>query len=541
MRLRVVIAGVVVSAFVATACGSGSTSHPASVPKPAAAIYDSSAPREGGTLTIGLDAETDGWNPVASQWSAQGYAIGGAIFDPLVTGGTDNKPHPYLAQSVTPDKTYAHWTIKLRPNIKFHDGEPLNADAVLLQFSKIKQSFLVGQLFGPMVDTTKVDDLTVRVNMNAPWVAFPEALASQAGYIAAPKQLRASADEAAKHPIGTGPFVFSEWQRDDHFTGVKNPNYWQRGVPHPDKVVFRIIPDPQTRIASLQSGQLDFTYTGDPGQIKQFRDDHSFTLVEQHGDTPGMIMLNTTTAPLDDVRVRQALAFATDAKQLLQTIGRGIGSVAEEPYRESSPWYVPSGYPTSPDVAHARQLIDEYKRAKGITGNLKITLGCVPVGTNQQLVDLVKAQWSRVGVDVNEKMTEQATYINDAINGNYQANCWIQFGLPDPDLDSTWWTSANAHPVGQLSLNMARNKDAQIDTALKEGRTNPDADARKAAYGRVWKRFAELVPYIWTYRGELGLLWGKRFHLAKSPQPDGAEFVPPNISGTVPIAQVWVG
>ena len=541
MRSRAIIAAALVFTFVA-ACSSGSASSRAGTkPKATTSVYDTAPPREGGVLTVGLDAETDGWNPVASQWSGPGYAVGAAIFDPLIAGGNDNKAHPYLAQSVTPDRSYMHWTIKLRPNIKFHDGERLNADALMLQFSKIKQSFVTSQLFGPMANVAKVDDLTIRVNMSQPWVAFPEALASQAGYIAAPKQLRASPEEAAKHPIGTGPYIFDSWQRDDHFTATKNPNYWQRGLPHPAKIVFRVIPDQQTRIAALQSGQIDYTYTGDASQILQFRGDKSVTLVEQPLDRPGFIMLNTAAAPLDDVRVRQALAYATDAPQILQTLGRNIGSVADGPYRPASPWYVPSGYPTAPNVARARGLLDDYKRSKGVTGNVKITVGCTPVGNNQQMVDLLKAQWAKAGIDVSEKMTEQATYINDTISGHYQANCWTQFGSPDPDIDTTWWISTNANPIGAVALNFTRLKDAQIDADLKQARENPDFKVRKAAYGRVWKRFAALVPYVWTTRGELAFLWNKRLHVVGIKLPDGADYAPPDKAGAaVPLAGVWV-
>ena len=541
MHLRTGIA-VLLAVAVCAGCASSSSSKgggDTATTRPGAA-YDAATARDGGTVTVGLSAETDGWNPVASQWSAQGYAIGGAVFDPLITGGADGKAHPYLAESVTPDATYANWTIKLRPNIKFHDGEALNADAVILQFSKVKQSLLVGQLFGPMTGTTKVDDLTVLVHLNQPWVAFPEALASQGGYIAAPKQLNASQEEAANHPIGTGPYEYSEWKRDDHFTAAKNPAYWQSGLPHPDKIVFRIIPDDQTRLAALQSGQIDLTNTGLPSQILQFRGDKSVTMAEQHPDTPGLVLLNTAVAPLDDIRVRQALSYATDAHQILATIGQNVGSVADGPYRKESPWYSPSGYPTKPNLEKARSLIKAYQKSKNASGPVKFALACTPSPTNQQLLDLVKAQWSKVGIEVSEKLTEQATFINDAIFGRFQANCWIQFGLPDPDLDSTWWLSANAGPVGSLALNMARNKDPQIDAALQEARTNPDPAARKAAYGRVWKRFAALVPYVWTTRGINALIWNHHVHVSKVTLPDGAVPATPAAAGTVSSVALWV-
>ena len=538
MKLRSMFVALIVVVTAGVACSGGASTASRRT------AADNGKPHDGGTFTVGLDAETDGWNPTGSQWSGASYYVGQSIFDPLVARGADGKIHPYLAESVTPDAAYTHWTIKLRPGIRFHDGEPLNADALVLQFQKIKQSLLVGQAFGPLDKAVKVNDLTVRVDMKEPWVAFPVALVGEGGFIAAPKQLNASPADAASKPIGTGPYKFEAWQRDGQLTATKNPDYWRKGYPHPDKIVFRVIPDPQTRGAALESGQVDLTYTIDINLILQYRGDHSVTSVEQHPDQPVFIMLNTAAAPLDDVRVRQALAYGTDEKQLIDTIARGVGEIATEPYKKTSPWYVPSGYPTKPNLAKARSLIGRYKADKRITGDVKLTLGCTPVGTNTQSVDLLKQQWKKIGVDVTPRFTEQATYINDAINGNYQANCWTQFGLPDPDLDATWWLSTNAHPIGQLSLNISRIKDPQIDAALKTGRSQADAATRKAAYGKVWRRFAELVPYVWTRRGVSAVLYNSKVHgLANSTFPDGTRFPPiKNLGGVLPpaIGAVWV-
>lgn len=333
-------------------CSSQALAPPRAVPSPRTTPARQKA---GGTLTIGLDAETDGWNPTASQWAAPSYYVAEAIFDPLVTFGADNKAHPYLAESITPNADFTQWTIKLRPGITFQDGEPLNADALKLQLDKDKASFLVGQLLRPLQSTDKVDDLTVRVNMSEPWVAFPAAMASQAGFIAAPKELNATGAEATDRPIGTGPYVFKEWARDDHLTATKNPNYWRKGTPYPDQVVFRVIPDDQSRLASLQSKQIDLTYTGAASVIMQERGDKSLRMKEADTDPTTMIMLNNAVAPTDDLRVRQALSLATDAKQLISTVGQGLAKQADGPYLPDSPWYAPSGYPLSPDLNKARR------------------------------------------------------------------------------------------------------------------------------------------------------------------------------------------
>ncbi|MDQ6696559.1 MAG: ABC transporter substrate-binding protein [Actinomycetota bacterium] len=504
---------------------------------------DEGPPQSGGTFNIGLDAETDGWNPTASQWAGAAYSVGQTVFDPLVAFGADNKTHPVLAKSVTPNAANTVWTIKLRPGITFHDGEPLNAKAVKLQLDKDKASFLVGQAFRPMKSVDVVDNLTVKVNMSQPWVAFTSALAGQAGFVAAPKQLNASGAGATDHPIGTGPYVFKEWVRDDHLTVTKNPKYWRKGVTFPAQITFRVIPDDQTRLASLQSGQLDLMSTIVASTILQARRDSSLHTQEADTDPTTMIMFNTAVAPFSDLRLRQAVSYAIDQKQLIQTVGRGLGKQSHGPYLPGSPWYGPNGYPTKPDLTKAKSLVAAYKRDKGVSGDVKFTLGCTPTPSNTQAMELIKTQLSKAGINANLKYTEQATYINNALQGNFQANCWVQLGASDPDGDSIWWNSTNANPVGSVALNFMRLKDPKIDAALQEGRTNPDVAKRKAAYDDVWKRFAADVPYAWLAHARISVMWSARTHgIGDAKLPDGTKplLFRGAIPTVIPLSSIWL-
>ncbi len=499
-------------------------------------------PQNGGTLSIGLDAETDGWNPTSSEWAGASYYVAQTIFDPLCSYDAAGQPHPYLAKSVTPNATYTVWTIGLRPGISFSNGQPLNAAAVVLQLTMAKASALVGQALGPMVKAVATNNLTVTVDMSQPWVAFPAVLASQVGFIAAPAQLKASGNAATNDPIGSGPFIFKQWIQGSTLTVTRNPNYWRKGLPHVNEIVFRVITDPTTRLQALESNQIQFMYTTEASQIKTYLSSSAEEMVEQFVDEPAFIMLNTDAAPLNDLRVRQALEYATNQQEINQTISLGLGSVATEPYAPTSPWYVASGYPTSPNLTKAKALIASYKHSKGLSGPLKFTLGCTDSGTNPEAMQLVQAQWQAIGVDVSLSYTEQATYINNAIFGSYQANCWTQFGSIDPDLDATWWLSANAHPIGAVALNFARLSDTTTDRELEIGRSNPNPAVRKAAYGQVWKQFAIEAPYIWLGRAPDGLIFSPNVHgLGLGTFPDGTKQLPLLHAGIdVPIDQLWL-
>jgi ABC-type transport system substrate-binding protein len=540
MNKRALLVSAVVLALMAAGCakttstGGGATSSTSSGPT------TTLKPQDGGTLGIGLDAETDGWDPVTSEWAAAGYFVAQTFFDPLCAYDAAGQAVPYLAKSLTHSANYRLWTIGLRPNIKFSNGQPLNAAAVVLQLTLGKQSALVGQALGPMVKAVAVNNLTVNVEMSEPWVAFPVALAAQAGFMAAPAQLE-SKTTSTTNPIGTGPFIFKQWIRDSTLTVAKNPNYWRPGVTHVNQIVFHVITDPTTRLQSLQSGQIQFTYTPEASQIKTIEAQTTDSMYVQHLDVPVFIMLNTDAAPLNNLKLRQALEYATNQQQLISSIDLGLGSVVTEPYAKSSPWYVPSGYPTAPNTAKAEQLVAEYHQETGTSGPVKFTLGCTSSGTNPEAMQLVAAQWLKVGVDVTLSYTEQAVYINDAIFGSYQANCWTQFGEIDPDIDATWWLSANAHPDGQPALNFARLSDTTTDTELQIGRSNPNYAIRKVAYGEVWKQFALEAPYIWLGRGPNGLVSGPALHgLGQATLPGGQKQDSLDSDAIVPIDQLWL-
>ena len=500
------IAAALAMGLVAAACGGGGDSGG----KTASASGDEGTPVPGGRVIYALEAETNaGWCLPEGQLAIAGIQVARTIYDTLVQPDESGKMVPMLAESIEPNDDYTTWTITLRPNITFHDGSALDAAAVKTQLDADVASFLVGQAFKSVKDVVVVDDLTVEVNMNEPWVAFPAVLAAQGGYVAAPKQLNATGSASTDKPIGTGPYVFKEWVRDDHLTLTRNPNYWRKDVAYPETITFRPIPDDQTRLQSIQSGDLDLTYTAVASQILAARRDRSLALGEYDADSLQMLMMNMAKAPVDDLRVREAIVYAVDQQELITIVGRDLSQKATSPYAKGSPWFAESGYPTEPDLAKARGLIDDYKKDKGISGDLSFDVGCTPTPSNKQAMTIVKTQLAKVGIAIDVKYTEQATYINNALNGDYVVNCWAQLGASDPDGDSVWWKSVNANPPGQLALNFMRMKDPEVDAALQEGHSNPDPKARQQAYATVWKRFAAVYPYAYFSHPHGAVIWSK--------------------------------
>jgi len=509
---------------------SGSNVEVADVIKPV-----TGTPKKGGTLIVGLDAENIGLSPATDRFAAAGYTVGLAIFDPLMSIGADLKPHPYLAESVTPSNEYHTWDIKVRPNIKFHDGTPLNSAAVKNYVDKFKAG-QNGTALKPLKSVEVVDDLTVRTQFDQTITTFPLYLALQAGLIAAPSMLESP--DGNQHPIGTGPYRFKSWEHNKSLVLERNPDYWRKDVTYLDGIDFRPIDDNNVRYNALKAGSIDVMMTPrEPTIIDLTKDGQAgtFQIVRAKGDNDvNALMMNTSKPPFDDIRLRQAVAAAIDRSQLLALSNSPPEVAADSVYTKDSKWYVDPHYPAT-DKAKATQLVQQIEAEKG---PLTLTLITVPDQEIAKNVTVMQAQLQEIGIDVKVDTIEQATLISKAISGDYQFLTWRQFGGVDPDSNYLWWHSDYA--TGSPALNMARNIDKEIDAALTAGRTSADEAVRKEAYGKVQARLAIDLPYVWLshLRYTMGAA-NKVRGLEGATFPDGTKQAP-MVQGAFFVQEMWL-
>jgi peptide/nickel transport system substrate-binding protein len=489
-------------AMLATACGSSGSTPQAKTNTTVAntkvvyddvIIPDTSKPKQGGSLVYGVEGETNGWNPAVSQWAQPGLTVASSVMDPLMAWGSNYNVEPYLAKSVTHDADYKVWTITLRPGITFSDGEALDANAVKTDLDAVKAGALTGAGFAPVAAIAVTGPLSVTVTMNIPWVAFPMILTSQDGFMAAPKMITSGDTQT---PIGTGPFTFSSWTPGSSFVAKRNPHYWRGGgLPYLDQVTYKPITDGETAMAALTNGDVDMWATS----LDQFRtklinqaNKGQIQLVYARGETEeNLTMLNTQAAPFNDLRMRQAMAYATDQQAWAKTAGVDPASIAYGPFAPGSKWYIPLDYPKY-DLAKAQSLVKAYAAEHG---PVSFTLQCNSDTIVAQTCQILQAQWTKAGMDVKISNTDENTLISQAVSGNYQATIWRQFGEQDPDADYIWWDSANTKPP--LALNMARNVDEKLDAALYNGRSSHIEKERKLDYITAARQLDLDLPYIW--------------------------------------------
>ena len=474
----------------------------------------------GGKLTVGIEAESTNYIP-STAWAVSGQIVATSIYDRMMELTEKGLVECYTCQSIDTTDNGVTWTMKLKSNIKFHNGEDFNADAVIgdIRYKQNPASFSNGIftafILPPTIKTMdKVDDLTVRFNMTGPWVNFPVYLTGQIGETAAPACYK-NPQQCAANPIGTGAFKFKEWVPDDHFTAVKNDAYWRKGFPLVDQVTFKPIPDEVVRINALKSGDIDMISTFNGAKIAEMRDlKKDGKIAEADSDAFGeatWVALNNDKAPLNDKRVRCALAMLTDQEELIKIKYRGALGVANGPFGPGNLGYgagdlTSLGYP-APNVDKAKALIADYLAEKGLKELPTIDLGTTSVPDNIDVTAFIAQQWkSKAGINTKQVNTEQAKYITDILlPGNFMATGLRGYSGQDPEVNNVFWNSLTFAPSGAATLNIQRIKNPIIDDALSKLRTNSDPALRTRYAKAIATEFNENCYNVWLYRTTWGV------------------------------------
>jgi peptide/nickel transport system substrate-binding protein len=460
----------------------------------------SAKPVKGGSLTFGIDTEESGFDPSTARWDEGGFLYGRTVMDPLAIVNASGGVEPYLAQSITSNADFTSFTINLRPGIVFHDGTPLDANALHLNIEKQSTSVLTGPAFADQIASASVTGpLAVTIAMKTSWAPFPFYLAvAQTGYIAAPAMLNSKT--GTSNPIGTGPFLFSDWVPNSHMTATRNPHYWRKGYPYLNSITFKPIIDPNARADALQTGEVDIMHTNSPSSLLQFRGNKKWAYYDNSGQVVGQptvqcIMLNTSTAPFNNKTLRTAMAMCINQVQFSKVINKGIDAPMNGLFIPGSPYYTKTSYPTY-NPTQAAKLVKQVQQQTGKP--VSFTLNSTSNADVLRAAQFVQQAFQTAGMTVNINIVAQSTIINDALAGTYQATLWRQFGAVDPDLNYVWWSTQTTAPP--LALNMARNSDPRIQTALLAGRTTNTKATRVKAYQQVNQYLAEDIPYVWFGR-----------------------------------------
>ena len=366
------------------------------------------------TVVLAMVLEPPGLDPTTAPAAAIGEIVHYNILEGLTKVNVDGSVTPLLADSwtVTPDgKTYS---FKLKRGIKFQDGEPFDAAAVKFSFERAKAEGSTNKakkaVFDNISSIATPDPYTVILVLNNADATIPFRLGENTAVILSPK----SAATTATKPIGTGPYLFDNWRKGQSVTLVKWPGYRNPAAIKISKVTFRFINDPAAQVAALLAGDVDGMprFNANP---KQFEADKRFTV--EFGDTAGkgIMTINNKRKPLDDVRVRRALAYAVDRKAFIDGALDGLGKPIGSHFAPTDAGYVDltKVYPYDPQKARA--LLKE----AGIATPLHLTLTLPPPAYARRGGEIIAAQLAKVGVDVKIENVEWAQWLSGAFKGNF--------------------------------------------------------------------------------------------------------------------------
>lgn len=446
---------------------------------------DSGDPVAGGEVTWGLGNDGTGFDTTGAVAPGSIRVIS-ALNDSLVGLDTNADWKPNLAEDLVPNDDFTSWTITLRPDVVFHDGEPVDAAAVVANMQAYKDSPTTGFNFANVDSITAVDDVTVEVSMLSPWATFPHHLVGQPGWMVSPSTIGTNDTF-----VGTGPFVLESWTPGDSARVVRNPDYWRadEGLPYLDAINFKFLTEQTVRRQAFEAGDLDgYLAPGDADIVEWLDDDTVDVRIGTAGANEYLWVLNTASAPFDDVRVRRAVAHAIDRQFLIDTFRSGLTEPADGPLNPSSRWFTETDYPDY-DPAEAQRLVDEYESE---VGPIEFELSIEPNPSVIEVAEVMMSFLSDVGIDGTLKEIGVGQSAITAIQDDFEAFSWFQFGAPDPDRDYIFF-----HSAGGL-LNWSNLVSSEIDAGLDQARQSDDPDVRREGYGRFLEALADEVPMVWV-------------------------------------------
>ena len=458
------------------------------------------AGKPGGSVTYGIWQNPDTLDPGASGLIATSK-IDINVFDPVVFAaqGTDQAYYPALATKWEVNADATQFTFALRTDVKFHDGTPFNAAALKKTWDHVvdpaTKSLSVDSTLNPggsYGGTEVVDDQTVRVSFKAPNGGFLNAATGVSLAPLSPAALDKYGANIGDHPVGTGPFMFKEWVKQDHVTIVKNPDYnWapspfkRNGTAYLDQITFRIIPDASTRAVTLENGEVTMTEELTPDDFARLTQGGQFTgLKIKTTGMPYDIMINVTRPPTDDVAVRQALEFAVDKNAIVNTLFSGIYAPAYAPVDPTTLGFdksLESIYTF--DKAKAQSLLDGAGWKAGADGMrskagkpLEILFINLAGFGFDGIAQLMQAQFKDVGVKMD--ITQQSfPAVQDALHRGDHNLCPFFFYAVDPSFANSIYST---QAISTFNWMHYSNKD--VDDLIAQGQKSTDPTVRGPIY-----------------------------------------------------------
>ncbi|MBN8210271.1 ABC transporter substrate-binding protein [Bacillus sp. NTK071] len=462
------------------------------------------------TLIYGRGGDSVSLDP-AVVTDGESFKVADNIYNTLVQfGDMDTEVHPDLATDWDVSDDGLQYTFQLQKDVTFHDGTAFNAKAVVFNFERwmnpkedqAEPFAFYRSMFGGfkgdedhvIKEVKATEDYTVQITLNRPQAPFLKNLSMTPFSIASPKALVEEGANYGQNPVGTGPFVFKEWKRNDKIVLEKNEDYWVEGYPKLERVIFKSLPDNAARLNALKTGEIDMMDGVMPSDVPQIEENADLKTFTRPSINIGYLGLNVTRGPLENKKVRQALNHAVDKDAIIEAFYEGQAEPAKNPIAPSIQGYNDEIDPYEYDLDEAKSLLEE----AGYPDGFNMELWAMPVSRpympdGQKVAEAIQSSFKEIGVNATIKTYEWAAYVEKVIGGEADSFL-LGWTAQNGDADNVLYTLLDKEMIG--SSNSSRYESDELHKLLVDAQSTVNQEKRNELYKQALEVIHEDAPWI---------------------------------------------
>lgn len=438
-------------------------------------------------LVIAQGADAKSLDPHATN-DQPSSRVSAQIYDRLIEQDENMLPQPGLAEKweqIDPRTMLFH----LRKGVKFHNGEELKASDVKFTLDKMTKSPSVAHIAGAIESVDVVDDYTVKVTTKTAFAPLLNHLAHTASSILNEKAVREGGSQYGQNPVGTGSYMIENWTAGDSITLKVNPEYY-KGVSPIETVVFRNIPEGTNRTIGLETKEVDIAYDIEPIDKNRVKEEKDLTLIEEPSLSTAYLGFNMNKKPFNDIRVRQAIAYAIDEQAIVDAVYQGAGTLANSPIGPLVFGYSKDSKAYNYNIEKAKELLKEAGYENGFSFKLWTNDNAI----RRDIATIVQDQLKQVGINVTIETLEWGAYLDGTSRGDHDMFIlgWVSVtGDADYGLYALFHSSTKGG-AGNRSF----YDNPEVDKLLDTARASTSPEERVELYGKAQGIIQEELPIL---------------------------------------------
>jgi len=473
-----------------------------------------------GALIYGRGNDSIGLDP-GHRDDGESFKVCESIYDMLVQYKRDSTEiEPALAESWETSEDGLEWTFHLRQNVKFHDGTDFDADAVVFSlerqhnsthpFHDVGGAYIYWSDLGldKIINTIEATDkYTVKITFNRTFGPFLNAMTLVPFAIVSPTAVREKGEDFSSNPVGTGPFKFVKWDRNDKIVLEANEEYWG-GKPSVKQLIFRVIPDNAARLMNLKKRMIHIMDLPNPDDIDRIRADKNIRLLEETGINIGYVAMNFDKEPFDNPKVRLAVNHAINKKSIVDNLYKGLGIVAKNPIPPTM-W----GYNDEiEDFEYNPQLAKQLLKEAGYPDGFETTLWVMPNPrpyflTPDRIGIAIQADLKKAGINAKIEKREWGKYLADLRDGQHDM-AMLGWSADYVDPDNFLYYLLDKDNAG--SGNIAFYRSDELHEILIKAQTMSNQDERAQLYKEAQRIIHEDAPWVCVAHAKQVAVVGKK-------------------------------